>query len=191
MIRIGFVGVPSSGKTTLARALAGAIGIKTKFKTIELVPEYARTYRQKYGIDGIQDQVRILNKQIELEERYPPTLEVLITDSPIFLGFGYAIELKRPGSIKDNMILNDVFKIMSKANVTPRYDIIFHLPPVLEPIKDGLRPEEHFDPEWRAEADVRLKSVFYVFPPKKLISLETVTLDDRVNECLLHINKLK
>lgn len=189
MLRIGYIGTPGSGKTTTARALAGLIRSKTKFKTIELVSEYARTYIVKYGITGIYDQVRIFNKQLTEEDKFPETTEVLITDSPVFLGFGYALELREEGNPKDTMLINDLFKEMNKLNESPRYDIVFHLPPVLTPVRDGVRPDHHFDQEWREEADLRLLSIFHVFKPKLLVTLNSSSLEERIEESIKVIQK--
>lgn len=184
MIRIGYIGVPGSGKTTAARALAGTIRFHTNFKTVELVSEYARVYINKYGIDNITDQVNILGKQLNKENGYPSSTDVLITDSPIFLGFGYALDLRREGSDKDTMILNDLFKSMNKLNQVPRYDIIFHLPPTLTPVQDGIRLPHHFDQEWRTEADQKILSIFRIFSPRKLVTLKSTLVTDRINESI-------
>jgi nicotinamide riboside kinase len=189
MIRVGFIGVPGAGKTTTARALAGSIRQYTNLKTVELVAEYARVYIHKYGIDSIYDQVRILNKQIAEEDRYPDATDIIITDSPIFLGLGYALELREEGNTKHTMVLNDLFKDMNKLNQIPRYDIIFHLPPTNKPMKDGTRAEHHFDDKWRKEADIRLQSVFHIFPPRKLITLEATSTEDRVKDAIRYINE--
>lgn len=189
MIRIGFIGVPGAGKTTTSRAVAGYIRTHTRYKTIELVDEYARRFIIKYGIDHLQDQVRIMNKQAGEEDKFPLTTDVLITDSPVFLGFGYAIQMREEGNPKHTMILNDIYKEMNKMNEVPRYDIIFHLPPTHTPVKDGVRGEEQFNPEWRTKMDTKLLSIFHIFPPRKLITIQSDSLDDRVKECMRHINE--
>ncbi len=188
MIRIGFVGVPGAGKTTTARALAGILRQETNYKTIELVSEYARAYIHKYGsIDSVYDQMRIFNKQLAEENQFPSTIDVLVTDSPIFLGFGYALELRKENNKKDTMLINDLFKEMNKCNDPPRYDFIFHLPPVLKPVKDGIRSDLHFDDKWRAEADKKLLSIFYVFKPKNLITISAINLSDRLKEVINYL----
>ncbi len=188
MLRIGFIGVPGAGKTTTSRAVAGYLRTHTKYKTIELVDEYARKFIHEYGVPNLYDQMRILKKQVCLEDKHPNTTEVIVTDSPIFLGFGYALEARQEGVLKDTMMVNDLFKEMNKLNQTPRYDIIFHLPPTSQPVRDGIRKEEQFDPTWRSEMDSRLTAIFHIFAPRKLITLTSLTLDDRVKECMQHIN---
>lgn len=184
MIRIGFIGVPGAGKTTTSRALAGNLRAHTEIKTVELVSEYARTYIHKYGIDSIYDQVRIFNKQYTEEEKFPDTTDVLITDSPVFLGFGYALEMRAEGNTKHTMLLNDLFKELNKLNEIPRYDIIYHLPPTLKPVKDGIRADHQFEDQWRLEADERLTALFQVFKPRKLVTLTSTTIDLRVAEAI-------
>jgi deoxyadenosine/deoxycytidine kinase len=191
MIRVGFIGVPGAGKTTTARAVAGAVRMHTKFSTIELVDEYARRFIAKYGIPSVYDQMRILNKQLTQEDKFPESTQLLVTDSPIFLGLGYAMENREPGNGKHTMIINDLFKDMNKLNEIPRYDIIFHIPPKVEPVKDGIRPEHQFDPAWRQKMDLKLLSLFYVFPPHKLITIQSTSTNERVLEAMQYIRELE
>lgn len=187
MIRVGFIGVPGAGKTSTARGLAATCRKIERLKNVELISEYARRYISKYGpIENITDQYRILQKQLEWEENIPKEVNVLITDSPVHLGFLYALELRKLDDVKEAMYLNDIFKRLNKLNCPRRYDIIFHLPPVLEPIRDGVRSEQQFDSNWRKEADNKLQLIFDIFPPKKFITINSTDLDDRVNECLGH-----
>lgn len=190
MIRISFIGVPGCGKTTTARSLAGQIRTHTHFETVELISEYARTYIHKYGIDSIYDQIRVLKKQIGQEDKYPSSTSVLITDSPIFLNFFYALSMREDGNPKHTMLINDLFKELNKYNENKRYDIVFHLPPVLKPKRDGIRSEEQFDPAWREKADEEILSIFRIFKPRHLITLHSVTEPERVQEAINHIKKI-
>lgn len=183
MKRIGFIGVPGSGKSCVARGLA-ARGYE-KLNKIELVSEYARRFIAKYGTVDVSDQYKIMQKQLEWEDVIPQDkTDVLITDSPVFLGFLYALNLRDSNNAKDVMYINDIFKRMSKLNCPNRYDIIFHLPPIWKPVQDGVRPQDHFDDTWRNEADNLLQFIFKLFPPKHFVTLKTDTLDLRINECL-------
>lgn len=188
MLRIGFIGSPGSGKTTLARAVAGFIRQHTKYKTVELVSEYARQFITKYGIDSLSDQVRIMNKQREEEDKFPLTTDILITDSPIFMGFVYALDMRQEGNQKHTMLINDIFKDMNKMNEIPRYDIIYHLPPTLKPTKDGVRAAHQFDDQWRNKMDQRIKAVFEIFQPRQLVTIQSSDLNERIKECTEHIN---
>lgn len=97
LIKVGVVGVPGSGKTTLARALASKCRTIDQLKNVELVSEYARRYLSKHGkITSVSEQYRILEKQSEWEDSVCNSkLDIMITDSPIFLGFLYSCELPK------------------------------------------------------------------------------------------------
>lgn len=129
MKRIGISGIPSSGKTSLARTLASACS--KKYKYIELISEYARQYISKHkSIDSIWEQIKITDTQIEWEDNVATKTELIITDSPIYLGFLYAIDLVKFNNPKDIIAYNDLFK--SLTQLSNRYDLIVHLNPVLQ-----------------------------------------------------------
>jgi nicotinamide riboside kinase len=190
MLKIGIVGVPGAGKTTLSRAIASScksIGLSH----IELVHEYARRYISKHGnIESIFEQYRILEKQLEWEESVcNDKLDIMITDSPVFLGFMYCCDLPKTTS-KEIMFFNDIFKKMVKINYPEsRYDIIFHLSPILKPTEDGIRPEQHFDESWRKSADRMIMSTMEIFKPKSFYVIDDVLLEDRIKFCLEKISE--
>ena len=204
MIRVGFSGTPGSGKTSTARMLAGHCRKIESLRSVELIYEYARRYISKHGsIDNVWEQYRILEKQIEWEQNVENSnLDVLITDCPVFVGFAYTMDLKNkrydgpvfsyPTDIemsKEDMVVSDLFKKMLKINKKRHYDIIFHIPPLLEPVDDGIRPSSNFDPLWREKMDNRLKFVFDLFPPKKFITVEAEDIHERVDFCISHIKE--
>lgn len=96
MIRVGFIGTPGSGKTSTARALASQCRRIDALNNVEIVSEYARRYISKHGsIDFLWEQYRILHKQLEWETSVEnDNLDLLITDSPIFVGFAYCLDLR-------------------------------------------------------------------------------------------------
>jgi len=192
-VRVGFSGTPGTGKTSTARALAAMCRRIESYKRVELIAEYARRYIHKYGSEGIDlsDQYKIMQKQLEWEDAIPPETDLILTDSPVHLGFIYALELRK-NTIKDTMYLNDIFKRLNKINSPEkRYDIVFHLPPVLKPVNDGIRHEDHFKDSWREKADWRIKYVFDLFPPKHFITIESAGLLERVEECLQVLEKIE
>jgi len=187
MIRVGFTGVPATGKTTAARMLSASFKDVDGVESIELVSEYARRYISKYDeITSVWDQLHIFDKQIEWETHAEKDTDLLITDSPVFIAFMYVLDIRSTGK-KDTMIVNDLFKKMSDLNIPSRYDFVFHLPPILKPVDDGVRPKHHLDPVWREEADQTLKMCFKLFPPKNFIVLEEVSIESRVASCVKHI----
>ena len=188
MNRIGFVGVPGSGKTSTARVLAGMCRSIDGIQNIELIQEYARRYMAKYGeITDLFEQNRVLNKQLDWEDSVGNNVDLIITDSPVHLGWLYAQILRKIDDPRDVIYMNDLFKNMTKINTPHRYDIIFYLPPVHKPVDDGVRPAYNFDQEWREKASQEIKFIFKLFPPKHFIEVESVDILDRVQECIGHI----
>jgi nicotinamide riboside kinase len=188
MIRIGFSGVPGSGKTSCTRALA------LQLKNVEVVSEYARRYISKHGpITSIFEQYRVMQKQREWEDSVcNEKLKYMITDSPIFLGFIYSSMLPKTNS-KEILFFNDVFKEMTKINnPIHRYDLIIHLPPIKQPSDDGVRSPQQFEDKWREENNNLILSTYHIFPPKKLhiMDLESYDIDDIVTKSVTLINKL-
>jgi nicotinamide riboside kinase len=184
MIRAGVIGAPGAGKTSLCRSVTGACRREEKLKRIELVSEYARRYISKHGpVDEIWEQYRIMEKQIEWEDSIPPKkTDLLLTDSPVHLGFLYACDVttNRP---KDIMVYNDIFKKLSKLNEgKPRYDVIFHLPPKIMAVDDGVRAPEHLKQERREATDAQLKFIFnLLFKPARFITIEPTDLGERAD----------
>jgi hypothetical protein len=76
-------------------------------------------------------------------------------------------------------------------NLNNRYDIIFHLGPVIVPRSDGVRPSLHFNDSWRQKSDMALLSIFKMFGQHNVIEIEDQTLEDRVKKCYNYLLQLK
>lgn len=145
IIRIAFSGAPSSGKTTLANALANYLGKETQV-SIELVSEYAREFISERGPqNNIQDQLFITQRQADREENALQRLEfndggILITDSPLFLGSIYGLDYTDPWNDKELRYYLELYGLSLKAlrtyNLSDSY--LFHLLP-RTPKADGIR----------------------------------------------------
>ncbi|MDD5650483.1 MAG: AAA family ATPase [Candidatus Nanoarchaeia archaeon] len=179
MKRIGISGIPGSGKTTLARALASAC----IDKHVELISEYARSYISKHrSIDTIWEQIIVTSKQIEWEDSVVQQADFMITDSPIYLGFLFAMDLVLFENPKDLIAYNYLFKRL--LNLNSRYDIIFHLDPSVEPKDDGVRPDLHFDAQWRQKSNTDLLGIFKMFGQQNVVEIKEKDLDERIKKCL-------
>lgn len=191
MKRVGFVGTPGSGKTSTARVLSGNCrGIK-EYKNIELIQEYARRYQTKYGtINNLLDQFRVMEKQIDWENSVAPNVDITITDSPVHLGYLYTLELRDINDPKHIIWMNDIYKKLTRINTPQRYDLVFHLPPIIKPVNDGVRPIRDFNEEWRVQADAKIKFIFkHLFPCKNFIEITSIKMEDRINECLTYMKE--
>jgi nicotinamide riboside kinase len=193
-MRVGFSGGPGSGKSVLARRLAGSL-VDTPIKVVEMVPEYARRYINKYGpIEHVYEQMRILKKQLDWENSIPKEVELVISDSPIFLGWAYVMDLRKWGPrgelAKETLLVSDIFSEMNRLNSPKRYDVIFHLPPLLDPVDDGTREEGQLESNWLQKIDENLRAAFKIFPPIKFHVIESTNMDERLAICKMEVLNL-
>ena len=174
----------------MARGLAAECRNHPELKNVELVSEYARRYISKHGpVESVMEQYRVLEKQVEWEDSVcNDKLDIMISDSPIYIGFLYCVILPKNTS-KEVMFFNDIFKKMVKLNYPiPRYDIIFHLSPKLKPVDDGIRLPEHLTDSWRLEADAMLRAINQIFKPASISEVTVTSQTARVKHCINFIN---
>lgn len=193
MLKIGFSGLPSTGKTTLAEAVNLELKNISGLNRVEKVAEYARSYIRKYGpIQHISEEYRLVDIQREWEDLIDPdSTDIMLCDSPIQLAFLYATELNT-GTAKDQMMITDIFKKISSITTNKPYDIIFHLPEDGIPvIIDDVRHECISDKKWRIEKDIVTKSLFQMFQPKKFEIITVSKLSDRVKWVIDSIYKYR
>lgn len=182
-MKIGLLGLPGCGKTTLARLVAVEL---SKTNIVEVVDEFARLYLAKFGsITSPAEQYVILEKQIQRE--MDTKAEILITDSPVILGFNYVIDYSS-NSDKDIFYVGEIFKRLFTWITKNPYDILFYIPPVIPPKKDNIRPNQHFDEKWRYKNDVLMRAIPVLFKCNKVYELKSKSLDGRLRECLNYIS---
>lgn len=178
MRKIAFIGIPGSGKTTLTRRLATELSLN---HNVEIIEEFARSYISKLGgIESVTEQFLITEKQIQREEHIKA--DILITDSPVFQGFNYLNDLISD-SKKDSFYVTEIFKRIYEYNIESPYDIVFHIPPDIKPNKDGVRPDLHFDREWRQRANTVMKALPFIFGCKIVHEIKDKNIDKRIQEC--------
>jgi len=134
-VRIGLVAGPSSGKSTTAADVF--VHCKRAGITVELVSEVAREEINKgWKIRSIAEQFLINQKQREKEDIIPTEISVMVTDSPAFLTYYYALwNAECPSD--ENMIMTWLYSDFLKD--LRRYDKIYYLNRVKPYVKDGTR----------------------------------------------------
>lgn len=136
---IGFAGVPSCGKTTLARLVAGH-SKEHGFQT-EIVPEYAREYIERFGrIEEAWEQLVVFLAQNRRENEVLATTkrDLVIIETPGIIGYAYARLLAAAGDEKGRNVLGTLGELIATGN---HPDMVFYLPPqdAGSFFKDGVR----------------------------------------------------
>jgi len=125
MLKIGIVGPPSSGKTTVAEGLSHHYKEKGIYKRVELIAEYAREFVIRFGATKPADQLHILQEQIKKEEAAEGA-DFMFTDSPFWLSYVYACHHGDWNDARDRHYIHAIHEL-----ILPRihaYDLIFYLP---------------------------------------------------------------
>lgn len=123
MIRIGLLGGPGCGKSTQAAHLFATL--RAEGKIIEQVQELAREAinRNLLPHDGGWPQLFLHDEQRKREDSLPPEVQVLVTDSPLLLGYVYALQYaKLP---QDRLLLQVMYERFLEA--LERYSFLFLL----------------------------------------------------------------
>ena len=184
MIKIGFIGAASTGKTTLARLVSAYAPLCIpELKCADLVQEYARSYIKRYNFNDIAEQILLFDKQLEEEEAVHPSSSLLVTDSPLHLTYCYALDLcQKDPSRRNQKLLSEVQKRVIKVNMPPRYDIMYHLKAgVIPQVDDGVRAPIHLDPVWSQSFDGIIQATIRMAPAKLTCAITVANVDDRID----------
>jgi nicotinamide riboside kinase len=179
-IKIAICGGPSSGKTTLARALTNKLCM-SGFNA-DYVTEYARAHInecRKHGIVGTKDLIDeqlILDGQLEWEDTVSDDVEYLVTDSPIFITAIYCSWFADWSNYKHRKFYYGYYKRI--LEMKDRYQHIFFLPSEIEFKADGTRSQ---DAQAAKQVGERIRAflVYHMYPWQEIRG----TLDERLEQC--------
>ena len=137
MIKIGLIGAPGCGKSTLAAYVFAML--KDQGVDGELITEYIREHVNRHKrVPSITFQSIIYERQLEKEKIVPATLDFFITDSPHILSYIFAslyIDYNDPDQIE---LLGDLYlKFLSQSRNA--YDLVYVLEHTHPPKDDGVR----------------------------------------------------
>lgn len=139
-LRVGFMGVPGSGKSTVAQAVQVEMGSHDCLTAV--CPEYAREFITKNGPpEHIAIQQSILFKQLRKEDTLAHGIDVLFSDSPVYFCYLYALLMADPSSKQQQKILRNLYK-WGVLDHLERYDLLIWLPRQFEVIDDSVRKPE-------------------------------------------------
>lgn len=177
MIKIGIMGAPSTGKTTLARELTNHLIYRTRHSA-EYIDEYARQFVSRFGVPTIFDQYFFFEQQLKKERRVSDRTEYLVTDSPFYLSYIYGSRVLNRESEKDKLYFHALTeRLLENIN---GYDYLFYLPAGggrLE--EDGMRI--HTTSEDQIDVDERIRGFFSIY---NILYYEVAgTLEERLIKC--------
>ena len=141
--KIGFIGVPGSGKSTVAQAVQVEMGRLDCLTAV--CPEYAREFINKVGPpEHVSIQQGILFKQLNREDNLAQSCDVLFCDSLIYFSYIYGLLITDRDSLQQIKVLRNIYK-WAVLDHLKRYDIIFYLPRQFDIVDDGCRAPEFND----------------------------------------------
>ncbi len=170
---IGFVGAPSTGKTTLARAVANAAGLQGL--SVEFVAEYARNYLERFGsIDEPWEQLLIFDTQARREDDAIRTgANLVIAETPTFTGYAYG-SMVAEGGMKARKVMHTLHRLITER--ISLYSQVYYIPPEIGMQADGVRQETE---AMRLRLDRMLRATLDLWVPTYVTVKGTV--EDRMN----------
>lgn len=154
MIKIALAGAQDTGKTTVARMLSGRLssrGILTHY-----VQEFAREYIPKAGsIESLAEELFLIEQQIKKERETPGKMQVMVTDSPVFLAYVYSTLMVDLRTIDKKAVMM-LGRIYDKVLDHGGYDLVAVLPVKWGVTDDGVRPQDLM--ARNGDIDLRIKS---------------------------------
>lgn len=137
-MRIALIGGPGSGKSTTAAKVFAQC--KSEGITAELVQEFVRDQLNRgWVMKSAADQLRILVEQRSKEDIIPNTIDVIVTDSPVFLSYYYGLLSCPLADISDIETLTYLYKEFLKD--LTRYDKVYSIRRTKEYVPDGTRTQ--------------------------------------------------
>jgi len=138
MIKIGLLGAPGTGKSTLAAYVFAML--KDEGIDGELVTEYIREHINKHKkVPSITFQSVVYERQLEKEKILPEDLDFFVTDSPHILSYIYAslyIDYEDSDQLE---LLGDLYLKFLRESRTA-YDLVYVLEHNHKPnMDDGVR----------------------------------------------------
>jgi len=174
VIKIGIMGAPCTGKTTLAKELSVELQYRWR-RMAEYIDEYARQFVARFGTPTVYDQYFFFEQQLKKEQQISPKTEFLITDSPCYLSYIYGSKVMDSRNAKDRVYFLALVERL--AEHLQRYDYTFYLPVTDNPVEeDGMRI--HTSEDIRRDIDRRIQGFFAIYSvPHRTVS---GTLEERL-----------
>lgn len=163
MPRIAIVGAFSTGKTTLAEAVAEPLGLP-------LLPEAAREVAA-LGFKLDKDATPEVETLIFLKHYYNEQIHSdFVADRSIIDVMAYAGWVLDNQNWRKEMALFEECKKLAQHNLRSQYSHVFYLPIEFPIVPDDLRPD---DPEFQQEIDTRILGLLETYD----VAYETLTGD--------------
>lgn len=176
MLKIGITGTHSTGKTTLAKALAEEL-------CLPLIPEQARIAIGKFKIDDLDKfkedadmfstfQIDILRRQLNEEMKHYHS--GFISDRTTLCNFAYYAV-----NTCDSPKFFETYKKIALDNFVETYDVVFYVPIMFDLVDDGVRNKSV---EYQRKIDNYIR--YHLGMRKNVYEVKSKTVDGRVTEIL-------